>query len=86
MVPPMPRIPHQPKILEAYVMRFGQREKITVEQALERKEQYAHCPECDGLLRPHRKGRNGMGAHFEHRHEDSTCSLCYTYKGMTKLR
>src|SRR5437870_5651619 len=51
MVPPTPRIPHRPKILEARVKRFGQWEKITIEQALETKEQYAHCPECDGLLR-----------------------------------
>ena len=74
------RVPHQPKILEAKVKRFGRWELISIEQALETREQYAHCPECDGLLRPHRRGRNGMGAHFEHQHENSNCSLCYTYK------
>ena len=75
-----PRVPHQPKILEAKVKRFGRWELISIEHALETKEQYAHCPECDELLRPHRRGRNGMGAHFEHQHENSNCSLCYTHK------
>src|SRR5678815_4585810 len=71
---------HQPKILVGTVLRFGKSEDITIEQALATKERYAHCPECNGLLRPHRRGRNGMGTHFEHLRENSSCSLSYTYR------
>lgn len=78
---PLPRIPHQPKILVGRVFRFGKWEDISIEQALEQEERHAHCPECNGLLRNQNKAKDGStAAHFEHQHEDSSCSLCYTYK------
>ena len=70
-----PGLPHKPKMTECEVLFLGRWRRLTIEEALETKERYGHCPECRKRVRAHRKGVNGMGAHFEHLERNPNCSL-----------
>lgn len=65
-------------IVEAEVMRLGTWKRITIQEALETKEQYACCPECRKRVRAHRKAKDGStAAHFEHLQRNPDCSLSH---------
>jgi hypothetical protein len=50
---------------------------IDIQQAIEMKVHDARCIECGERVRPHRKGRNGAAAHFEHLARNFDCSLSH---------
>jgi hypothetical protein len=69
------RVPHRPMMTECEILLGGKWRRITVEEALQTDERYGHCPECKTRVRPHRKGSNGMAAHFGHLQRNPDCSL-----------
>jgi len=64
-------------------VRHGNRwEEIAIAEALPVRSEYLmRCCECHGRVHAHRKGSNGMRAHFEHRVAHDGCSLSTKFSG-----
>jgi len=43
------------------------------------------CPECHGRVRPHKRGKNGEAAHFEHAERSPGCTLGDWFDGTRRL-
>lgn len=64
------------------VQRGNRWEEIGIADALQVKGQFdIRCCECRGRVTAHRKGSNGMRAHFEHRAAHDGCSLSTKFSG-----
>ncbi len=53
----------------------GKSKEISISEALAGIGENYRCLKCDESVKPHRKGRNGQAAHFEHFKRNSKCSL-----------
>lgn len=51
------------------------RRKVSVNEALDGIGEEYRCFECRQRVRPHRQGRNGQAAHFEHLRRNANCRL-----------
>ena len=61
-------------------------EEIGITEALEIRGQFdMRCCECHGRVTAHKKGKNGMRAHFEHRAAHDGCSLSTKFSGTRSL-
>lgn len=49
-------------------------ERVSVDDALHRKDDQMRCVECEGEVRPFRSYSTGTRAHFEHRVRHAGCS------------
>lgn len=53
---------------------------ISIEDALEKfPQRKLRCTHCQGQVRPHRQGKNGEAAHFEHVHAFPGCSQSHSW-------
>lgn len=60
--------------------------ELTIEDALRLDaSRTKRCPECQGQVRAHTNGSNGMRAHFEHFRRHDECSRSDAFKGTPKL-
>jgi len=66
-LPPLPRIPSQPRMTECEAFIGGMWRKITAEQALATNEHGGRCIHCKEPVRVHKASSDRMAAHFEHR-------------------
>jgi competence CoiA-like predicted nuclease len=64
--------------METALLRITDKKELTADEAALRNETRAFCPECKTKVRLHRKGKNGLVAHFEHlSRKGPPCSLFY---------
>jgi len=64
--------------MKTALLRKGDKEEITADDAASSNETRAFCPECERPVRLHRKGKSGVpAAHFEHLNRSGRCSRQY---------
>lgn len=70
------------KAVTCDVWRGNQWEEIDIAEALAVKGQFdMRCSECRGRVTAHKKGKNGMRAHFEHRAAHDGCRRSTGFSG-----
>ena len=58
---------------------------ISVEDALQKfSGRRLRCTHCHGAVRPHREGKNGEAAHFEHVHAFHGCAQSHSWDYRTE--
>jgi len=66
-----------PQSTTCEITEGGKQKRISVTDALGLKDSQPNfrCIECHQRVRPHRRGKNGMAAHFEHLVWNAKCPL-----------
>lgn len=64
--------------MKTALLKVSDKNEIAADDATRKNETRGYCPECKTDVRLHRKGKNGMAAHFEHLSRDGpSCSHHY---------